>query len=155
MQPDGSSAIRRDYAPADVERLAGSFRIRHTLAEMGAARLRHLLETEPFVPTLGALNLRRFSPVYRAGHIRARLLVGCSTWDYWCPPEQPREMKRARPMLTTVMFLRGAARTTPTNFTHANVTSAALQSWRRAEVGLLAATIGGRQARGKRTRASW
>jgi isocitrate lyase len=50
MQPDEFSNIRRDYGPADVERLAGSFRIRHTLAEMGAARLRHLLNTEPFVP---------------------------------------------------------------------------------------------------------
>ena len=50
------AGIRRDYSSDDVERLAGSFRIRHTLAEMGAARLRHLLKTEPFVPTLGALT---------------------------------------------------------------------------------------------------
>ena len=48
--PDGMNAgaepsgIRRDYTQADVDRLSGSFRIRHTLAEMGAARLRHLLE---------------------------------------------------------------------------------------------------------------
>ena len=53
--PERFAGIRRDYTPADVERLAGSFRIRHTLAEMGAARLWHLLRTEPFVPTLGAL----------------------------------------------------------------------------------------------------
>ena len=52
--PERFAGIRRDYTPADVERLAGSFRIRHTLAEMGAARLWHLLRTEPFVPTLGA-----------------------------------------------------------------------------------------------------
>ncbi|MCS6892349.1 MAG: isocitrate lyase [Rhodovarius sp.] len=51
--PDG---IRRDYSPADVERLAGSFRIRHTLAEMGARRLRRLLESEPLVAALGALT---------------------------------------------------------------------------------------------------
>jgi isocitrate lyase len=37
--PDRFAGIRRDYGPADIERLAGSFRIRHTLAEMGAARL--------------------------------------------------------------------------------------------------------------------
>ena len=56
MQPERISDVRRDYSPADVERLAGSFRIRHTLAEMGAARLRHLLRTESFLPTLGALT---------------------------------------------------------------------------------------------------
>jgi isocitrate lyase len=75
MQPDGSSAIRRDYAPADVERLAGSFRIRHTLAEMGAARLRHLLETEPFVPTLGALTGNQAVQQVKAG-LKAIYLSG-------------------------------------------------------------------------------
>ena len=45
--PDRFAGIRRDYTPDDVERLSGSFRIRHTLAEMGAARLWHLLKTEP------------------------------------------------------------------------------------------------------------
>jgi isocitrate lyase len=54
--PDRFAGIRRDYTPADVARLAGSFRIRHTLAEMGARRLWQLLHTEPFVPTLGALT---------------------------------------------------------------------------------------------------
>src|ERR1700730_12964333 len=75
MRPDGSSAIRRDYAPADVERLAGSFRIRHTLAEMGAARLRHLLETEPFVPTLGALTGNQAVRQVKAG-LKAIYLSG-------------------------------------------------------------------------------
>ncbi len=48
--------IVRDYTPAEVERLAGSFRVRHTFAEMGARRLWQLLHSEPFVPTLGALT---------------------------------------------------------------------------------------------------
>src|SRR5271166_6853833 len=61
------AGIRRDYHPADVERLAGSFRIRHTLAEMGAARLRHLLQTEPFVPTLGALTGNQAVQQVKAG----------------------------------------------------------------------------------------
>ena len=56
MQHDSALDIRRDYGRDAIERLAGSFRIRHTLAEMGAARLRRLLATEPFVPTLGALT---------------------------------------------------------------------------------------------------
>jgi isocitrate lyase len=55
-QPGRFDGIRRDYAPADVARLAGSFRIRHTLAEMGAQRLWHLLKTEPYVNTLGAMT---------------------------------------------------------------------------------------------------
>ena len=50
MQGNGTADVRRDYTPAEVEKLAGSFRINHTLAAMGAARLRHLLATEPYVP---------------------------------------------------------------------------------------------------------
>ena len=75
MQPDGFSAVRRDYGPADVEQLAGSFRIRHTLAEMGAVRLRHLLETEPFVPTLGALTGNQAVQQVKAG-LKAIYLSG-------------------------------------------------------------------------------
>jgi isocitrate lyase len=75
MQPDGFSNIRRDYSPADVERLGGSFRIGHTLAEMGAARLRHLLSTEPFVPTLGALTGNQAVQQVKAG-LKAIYLSG-------------------------------------------------------------------------------
>src|ERR1700750_3066208 len=67
MQCDGLSDVRRDYGPAEVERLTGSFRIRHTLAEMGATRLRHLLQTEPFVPTLGALTGNQAVQQVKAG----------------------------------------------------------------------------------------
>jgi isocitrate lyase len=59
--------IRRDYTQQDVERLAGSFRIRHTLAEMGATRLWQLLKTEPFVPTLGALTGNQAVQQVKAG----------------------------------------------------------------------------------------
>jgi isocitrate lyase len=65
--PDRFAGIRRDYTPEDVERLSGSFRIRHTLAEMGAARLWHLLRTEPFVPTLGALTGNQAVQQVKAG----------------------------------------------------------------------------------------
>ena len=75
MQPDGFSDICRDYGPADVKRLTGSFRIRHTLAEMGAARLRHLLNTEPFVPTLGALTGNQAMQQVKAG-LKAIYLSG-------------------------------------------------------------------------------
>jgi isocitrate lyase len=75
MQPDDLSDVCRDYGLADVERLAGSFRIRHTLAEMGAARLRHLLNTEPFVPTLGALTGNQAVQQVKAG-LKAIYLSG-------------------------------------------------------------------------------
>jgi isocitrate lyase len=73
--PDRFHGIRRDYTPADVERLSGSFRIRHTLAEMGAARLWHLLKTEEFVPTLGALTGNQAMQQVKAG-LKAIYLSG-------------------------------------------------------------------------------
>src|SRR5215470_11308945 len=75
MQPLYTSDVRRDYSPADIERLAGSFRIRHTLAEMGAKRLRHLLMTEPFLPTLGALTGNQAVQQVKAG-LKAIYLSG-------------------------------------------------------------------------------
>jgi isocitrate lyase len=72
---DRFAAIRRDYRTADVERLAGSFRIRHTLVEMGAARLWHLLNTEPFVATLGALTGNQAMQQVKAG-LKAIYLSG-------------------------------------------------------------------------------
>jgi isocitrate lyase len=73
--PERFDGIRRDYTPEDVERLAGSFRIRHTLAEMGAARLWHLLKTEPFVNTLGALTGNQAVQQVKAG-LKAIYLSG-------------------------------------------------------------------------------
>src|SRR5688572_2446444 len=40
------TGIVRPYGPEDVERLRGSVRIQHTLAELGSERLWHLLQTE-------------------------------------------------------------------------------------------------------------
>lgn len=65
--PDRFAGIRRDYGPEEVERLAGSFRVRHTLAEMGARRLWHLLQNEPFVNTLGALTGNQALQQVKAG----------------------------------------------------------------------------------------
>jgi isocitrate lyase len=75
MQGSETADIRRDYTAAQVEQLAGSFRVRHTLAEMGAARLRHLLATEPFVPTLGALTGNQAVQQVKAG-LKAIYLSG-------------------------------------------------------------------------------
>ena len=73
--PTRFEGIRRDYQPAEVEALAGSFRIRHTLAERGAERLWHLLKTEPFVPTLGALTGNQALQQVKAG-LKAIYLSG-------------------------------------------------------------------------------
>ncbi|HYZ41535.1 MAG TPA: isocitrate lyase, partial [Stellaceae bacterium] len=75
QDPQRFAGIRRDYSAADVERLAGSFRIRHTLAEIGAARLWHLLKTEPFVATLGALTGNQAVQQVKAG-LKAIYLSG-------------------------------------------------------------------------------
>ncbi|GIX08667.1 MAG: isocitrate lyase [Elioraea sp.] len=69
------AGIRRDYTPAEVERLAGSVRIRHTLAEMGARRLWHLLRTEPYLNTLGALTGNQAMQQVKAG-LKAIYLSG-------------------------------------------------------------------------------
>ncbi|MBI3453954.1 MAG: isocitrate lyase [Rhodospirillales bacterium] len=67
--------IKRDYTADDVIRLQGSVRIRHTLAEMGAKRLWELLNTEPFVPTLGALTGNQAMQQVKAG-LKAIYLSG-------------------------------------------------------------------------------
>ena len=73
--PERFAGIQRDFTPEDVERLSGSFRVRHTLAEMGAARLWHLLKTEPFVNTLGALTGNQAVQQVKAG-LKAIYLSG-------------------------------------------------------------------------------
>jgi isocitrate lyase len=75
MQGNGTAQIRRDYSQAQVEKLAGSFRVAHTVAAMGAARLRHLLATEPYVPTLGALTGNQAVQQVKAG-LKAIYLSG-------------------------------------------------------------------------------
>ena len=81
-EPDGlglgagaTDTILRDYTPVDVGRLAGSFRIRHMVAEMGANRLRELLRTEPYVPSLGALTGNQAVQQVKAG-LKAIYLSG-------------------------------------------------------------------------------
>ena len=65
--PDRFAGIRRDYSAADLERLRGSVRIRHTLAELGAARLWQALHSEPYVKSLGAMTGNQAVQMVRAG----------------------------------------------------------------------------------------
>ncbi len=48
--------IERPYTAEDVLRLRGSIQIEHTLARLGAERLWNLLQTEPYVNSLGAMT---------------------------------------------------------------------------------------------------
>lgn len=50
------SGILRRYGACHVVNLRGSVQLHYTLAEMGAARLWHLLSTEPLVRALGAMT---------------------------------------------------------------------------------------------------
>ncbi|GAB4069146.1 isocitrate lyase [Ancylobacter sonchi] len=52
--PDRWNGISRTFTPADVEKLAGSLRIEHTLAQHGARKLWELLHDRDFLPTFGA-----------------------------------------------------------------------------------------------------
>ena len=74
-EPGRFDGIRRDYTHADVARLSGSFRTQHTLAEMGARRLWHLLRTEPQVTTLGAMTGMQALQQVKAG-LKAIYLSG-------------------------------------------------------------------------------
>ena len=59
--------IERPYFAEDVVRLRGSYPIEHTLAKLGAARLWHLMETEPFVRALGAVTGNQAVQMVQAG----------------------------------------------------------------------------------------
>lgn len=59
--------IERSYSPEDVLRLSGSFQVRHSLAERGANRLWTMLQSEPYVPSLGAMTGNQAVQMVRAG----------------------------------------------------------------------------------------
>jgi len=67
--------IRRTYSAADVVRLSGSVRVEHTLARRGAEKLWSLVNTEPFVNTLGALTGNQAMQQVKAG-LKAIYLSG-------------------------------------------------------------------------------
>src|SRR5579872_3984592 len=50
------AGITRPYTAQDVDRLRGSLHIEHTLARQGAERLWELLQSESYVPALGAMT---------------------------------------------------------------------------------------------------
>ena len=67
--------IQRPYSAVDVVRLRGSVQIEHTLARLGAERLWNLLQSEPYVATLGALTGNQAMQQVKAG-LKAIYLSG-------------------------------------------------------------------------------
>ncbi len=59
--------IERVYAAEDVVRLRGSVRVEHTLARLGAERLRRLLTSDRHVATLGAMTGGQAVQMVKAG----------------------------------------------------------------------------------------
>jgi isocitrate lyase len=65
MSPDRT--ILRPYTTTDVDRLRGSVQVEHTLARLGAERLRHLLADEDYVAALGAMTGGQAVQMVKAG----------------------------------------------------------------------------------------
>src|SRR5579859_6873665 len=61
------AGISRPYAHSDVLRLRGSIQIEYTLARLGAERLWNLMQTEPYVPALGAITGNQAIEMVQAG----------------------------------------------------------------------------------------
>jgi len=67
--------LKRGYSATDVVRLRGSLPIEHTLAKRGAEKLWNLVNTEPFVNSLGALTGNQAMQQVKAG-LKAIYLSG-------------------------------------------------------------------------------
>src|SRR5438105_386941 len=67
--------IKRGYTAADVVKLAGSLQVEHRLAKRGAEKLWNLVNTEPFVNSLGALTGNQAMQQVKAG-LKAIYLSG-------------------------------------------------------------------------------
>jgi isocitrate lyase len=75
----GSAA--RPYTKEDVQRLQGTVKIEYTMASLGAARLRQLLQEEEFVPALGALT--GFAEGVHQHHPGKLMAYNCSPSFNW------------------------------------------------------------------------
>ena len=67
--------IERPYGLEDVKRLRGSVTVEHTLARLGAERLRRLLAEDEWVPALGAMTGGQAVQMVKAG-LKAIYLSG-------------------------------------------------------------------------------
>lgn len=69
------SGVTRPYTPEDVLRLRGSLLVEHTIATKGAKKFWELVNTEDFVPALGALTGNQAVQQVKAG-LKAIYLSG-------------------------------------------------------------------------------
>lgn len=67
----------RPYSQADVEKLRGSVKIEHTLAQNGSRKLWELMHNEPYVHSLGALTGMQAMQMVKGG-LKA---IYCSGWQ--------------------------------------------------------------------------
>ena len=65
--PGRFDGILRDFSPEDVQKLSGSVRVRHTLAERGADKLWRLLHERDHVHALGALTGNQAMQMVKGG----------------------------------------------------------------------------------------
>ncbi len=75
--PQRFLGIHRPYGEAEVRKLRGSVKVEHTLAVLGARRLWELMQTEDYIPALGALTGNQAVQQVRAG-LKA---IYCSGWQ--------------------------------------------------------------------------
>ena len=50
------AGVKRDYTPEDVERLRGSIKIEYSMCKHQSQKLWRLLNSEPYINTLGSLS---------------------------------------------------------------------------------------------------
>lgn len=72
------NGISRPYTPEDVIKLRGSIQVEYTLARIGAERLWELLQTEPYVNSLGAVTGNQAVQMMQAG-LKAIYISGWQT----------------------------------------------------------------------------
>jgi isocitrate lyase len=85
---DRWQGITRPFTAQDVARLKNTFEVRYSLAERGAARLWHLLNTEDYVAALGALTGNQAMQQVKAG-LKAIYLSG---WQVAADANQAGQM---------------------------------------------------------------
>ncbi|MEM1204894.1 MAG: isocitrate lyase [Acidobacteriota bacterium] len=61
------AGVERPYDSAQVDKLRGTVKVAHTLAQVGAERLWRLLENEPYINALGALTGNQAMQQVKAG----------------------------------------------------------------------------------------
>ena len=66
---------KRNYTQDTVKKLQGSLQVEHTLAKLGALKLRQMLQSEPYINTLGAYNGQQAVQHAKAG-LKAIYLSG-------------------------------------------------------------------------------